>query len=170
MKQLRLSCRCWKRAMQWNENPINENIDGTETWLWKNNIITSEAEGRASSTENKGKSWVWATGRPAGRGHAFERLISLEPKARLTSGLLWWASLLPCMGPMPNHANTHCGTWRVLPGPNLTNMSPRPHVPISALWCPHVPIGCPYGHFRCVGGGPMPVSNSRMRRFRLAHR
>ena len=56
------------------------------------------------------------------------------------------------------------------PGPNLTNMSPRPHVPISALWCPHVPIGCPYGHFRCVGGGPMPVSNSRIRRFRLAHR
>ena len=30
------------------------------------------------------------TGPPAGRGHAFERLISLEPKARLTSGLLWW--------------------------------------------------------------------------------
>ena len=28
--------------------------------------------------------------RPAGRGHAFKRLISLEPKARLTSGLLWW--------------------------------------------------------------------------------
>ena len=56
------------------------------------------------------------------------------------------------------------------PGPNLTNMSPRPHVPISALWCPHVPIGCPYDHFRCVGGGPMPVSNSRIRRFRLAHR
>ena len=28
------------------------------------------------------------SGRPAGRGHAFERLISLEPKARLTSGLL----------------------------------------------------------------------------------
>ena len=57
-------------------------------------------------------------GRPAGRGHAFERLISLEPKARLTGGLLWWVppSLLPCMGPMPNHASTHCGTWRVLPG------------------------------------------------------
>ena len=32
---------------------------------WCINIITSEAEGRASSTENKGKSWVWATGRPA---------------------------------------------------------------------------------------------------------
>ena len=77
-------------------------------------FITSEAEGRASSTENKGKSWVWATG----RGHAFERLISLEPKARLTGGLLWWVPpfLLPCMGPMPNHASTHCGTWRVLPG------------------------------------------------------
>ena len=57
-------------------------------------------------------------GRPAGRGHAFERLISLEPKARLTSGLLWWVppSLLPCMEPMPNHASTQCGTWRVLPG------------------------------------------------------
>ena len=57
-------------------------------------------------------------GRPAGRGHAFERLISLEPKARLASGLLWWVTpfLLPCMGPMPNHASTHCGTWRVLPG------------------------------------------------------
>ena len=57
-------------------------------------------------------------GRPAGRGHAFERLISLEPKAQLTSGLLWWVppSLLPCMGPMPNRASTHCGTWRVLPG------------------------------------------------------
>ena len=56
--------------------------------------------------------------RPAGRGHAFERLISLEPKARLASGLLWWVPpfLLPCMGPMPNHASTHCGTWRVLPG------------------------------------------------------
>ena len=58
--------------------------------------------------------------RPAGRGHAFERLISLESKARLASGLLWWVwvppSLLPCMGPMPNHASTHCGTWRVLPG------------------------------------------------------
>ena len=56
--------------------------------------------------------------RPAGRGHAFERLISLEPKARLTSGLLWWVppSLLPCMGPMPNHASTHYSTWRVLPG------------------------------------------------------
>ena len=56
--------------------------------------------------------------RPAGRGHAFERLISLEPKARLASGLLWWVTpfLLPCMGPMPNHASTHCGTWRVLPG------------------------------------------------------
>ena len=77
-------------------------------------IVTSEAEGRASSTENKGKSWVWATG----RSHAFERLISLEPKARLASGLLWWVPpfLLPCMGPMPNHASTHCGTWRVLPG------------------------------------------------------
>ena len=25
-------------------------------------------------------------------------------------------SLLPCMGPMPNHASIHCGTWRVLPG------------------------------------------------------
>ena len=59
------------------------------------------------------------SGRPAGRGHAFERLISLEPKApaRLTSGLLWWVPpfLLPCMGPMPNHASTHCGTWRVPP-------------------------------------------------------
>ena len=56
--------------------------------------------------------------RPAGRGHAFERLISLEPKARLTSGFFWWVppSLLPCMGPMPNHASTHCGTWRVLLG------------------------------------------------------
>ena len=56
--------------------------------------------------------------RPAGRVHAFERLISLEPKARLTSGLLWWVtpSLLPCMGPMPNHASTHYSTWRVLPG------------------------------------------------------
>ena len=56
--------------------------------------------------------------RPAGRGHAFERLISLEPKARLESGLLCWVPpfLLPCMGPMPNHASTHCGTWRVLPG------------------------------------------------------
>ena len=44
--------------------------------------------------------------------------ISLEPKTRLTGGLLWWVSpsLLPCMGPMPNHASTHCGTWRVLPG------------------------------------------------------
>ena len=28
-------------------------------------LFTSEAEGRVSSTENKGKSWVWATGRPA---------------------------------------------------------------------------------------------------------
>ena len=57
-------------------------------------------------------------GPPVGRSHAFESLISLEPKARLTSGLLWWVapSLLPCMGPMPNHASTHCGTWRVLPG------------------------------------------------------
>ena len=56
--------------------------------------------------------------RPAGRGHVFERLISLEPKARLTSGLLWWVppSLLPCMGPMPNRASTYCGTWRVPPG------------------------------------------------------
>ena len=55
--------------------------------------------------------------RPAGRGHAFERLISLEPLARLTSGLLWWVapSLLPCMGPMPNHVSANCGTWRVLP-------------------------------------------------------
>ena len=59
--------------------------------------------------------------RPAGRGHAFERLISLEPKARLTSGLLWWVptSLLPssstCMGPMPNHVSAYCGTWRVPP-------------------------------------------------------
>ena len=43
--------------------------------------------------------------------------ISLEPKARLTSGLLWWVPpfLLPCMGPMPNHTGTHCGTWRVPP-------------------------------------------------------
>ena len=76
-----------------------------------------------SSTENKENPEYerpagWPAGRPAGRGHAFERLISLEPKARLTSGLLWWVppSLLPCMGPMPNHASTHCGTWRVLPG------------------------------------------------------
>ena len=30
------------------------------------------------------------SGRPAGRSHAFERLIFLEPKARLTSGLLWY--------------------------------------------------------------------------------
>ena len=54
----------------------------------------------------------------AGRGHAFEMLISLEPKARLTSGLLWLAppSLLPCMGPMPNRASTYCGTWHVPPG------------------------------------------------------
>ena len=46
------------------------------------------------------------------------RDLPLEPKARLTSGLLWWVPpfLLPCMGPMPNHASTHCGTWRVLPG------------------------------------------------------
>ena len=29
-----------------------------------NVVITSEAEGRASSTENKGKSWVWAAGPP----------------------------------------------------------------------------------------------------------
>ena len=36
----------------------------------------------------------------------------------MTNGLLWWVptSLLPCMGPMPNRASTHCGTWRVLPG------------------------------------------------------
>ena len=76
-------------------------------------MITSETEGRASSTENKGKSWVWA----AGRGDAFERLISLESKARLTSGLLWWVppSLLPCMGPIPNHVSANWGTWRVLP-------------------------------------------------------
>ena len=49
---------------------------------------------------------------------AFERLISLEPKARLASGLPWWVPpfLLPCMGPMPNHASTHCGTWCVPPG------------------------------------------------------
>ena len=80
-------------------------------------VITSEREARSEFlliyTKNLSMS-----GRPAGRGHAFERLISLEPKARLTSGLLWWVppSLLPCMGPMPNHASTHCGTWRVLPG------------------------------------------------------
>ena len=30
-------------------------------------LITSEAEGRASSTENKGKSWVWAARRPWSR-------------------------------------------------------------------------------------------------------
>ena len=74
-------------------------------------MVTSEAEGRASSTENK----ILIM---SGRGHAFERLISLEPKARLTSGLLWWVppSLLPCMGPMPNRASTYCGTWRVPPG------------------------------------------------------
>ena len=55
--------------------------------------------------------------RPAGRGHAFVKLIFLEPKARLTNGLLWWVppSLLPCMGPMPNHASTNCGALRVLP-------------------------------------------------------
>ena len=33
--------------------------------------------------------------RPAGRGYAFERLISLEPKARLTSSLLWWTPPIP---------------------------------------------------------------------------
>ena len=34
----------------------------------------------------------------------------------MTSGLLWWVtpSLLPCMGPMPNHVSVYCGTWRVL--------------------------------------------------------
>ena len=56
--------------------------------------------------------------RPAGRrGHAY-RLMPLEPRARLTSGLLWWVPpfLLPCMGPMPNHASDHCDTWRVLLG------------------------------------------------------
>ena len=57
--------------------------------------------------------------RPAGRGDAFERLMSLESKARLTSGLLWWVppSLLPCMGPIPNNASAiYCGTWRLPPG------------------------------------------------------
>ena len=46
------------------------------------------------------------------------RLRAIDPIARLASGLLWWVApfLLPCMGPMPNHASTHCGTWRVLPG------------------------------------------------------
>ena len=36
----------------------------------------------------------------------------------MTSGLLWWVtrSLLPCMGPLPNHVSAYCGTWRVLPG------------------------------------------------------
>ena len=38
--------------------------------------------------------------RPAGRGHAFERLIPLEPKARLTSGLLWWVPT-----PIPSTVN-----------------------------------------------------------------
>ena len=38
------------------------------------------------------------------------RLTSLEPKARLTSGLLWWIrpSLLPCMGPMPESCQQGC--------------------------------------------------------------
>ena len=69
-------------------------------------LVTSEREARSEFlliyTKNLSMS-----GRPAGRGHAFERLISLEPSARLTSGLLWWVtpSLLPCMGPMPNHVS-----------------------------------------------------------------
>ena len=33
--------------------------------------------------------------RPAGRGDAFERLIPLEPKDRLTSGLLWRVPSIP---------------------------------------------------------------------------
>ena len=37
--------------------------------------------------------------RAAGRGHAFERLIRLEPKARLTSGL-WWITGYPL--PIPS--------------------------------------------------------------------
>ena len=55
--------------------------------------------------------------RPAGRGRAFERLIALEPKARLTSGLLWWVpappSLLPCMGPTPIAETWQYPLWHV---------------------------------------------------------
>ena len=103
----RLYNRCKKLVF------IIENIHFEEVSL----LITSEAEGRASSTENKGKSWVWAAGPPA--------VVTL-----LRGSYLWnrkpdWQavffggyppSLLPCKGPMPNHASTHYGTWRVLPG------------------------------------------------------
>ena len=57
--------------------------------------------------------------RPAGRGHAFERLTYIsgtESPIDKRSSLVGTPSLLSCMGPMPNHASTHCGTWRVLPG------------------------------------------------------
>ena len=62
------------------------------------------------------------SGRPWSR---FWEALSLGPKARLTSGLLWWVppSLLPCMRPMPNHARTHWhvarATWR-----DVTNVPP----------------------------------------------
>ena len=45
-------------------------------------------------------------GRPADRGHDFERLICISGTVSpITSGLMWWITpaLLPCVKPMSNH-------------------------------------------------------------------
>ena len=86
-------------------------------WIWTPQLRARPKAERVLLRIRENPEYERPAGRPAGRGHAFERLISLEPKARLTSGLLWWIppSLLPCMGSMPNHTSTHCGTWRVAP-------------------------------------------------------
>ena len=51
--------------------------------------------------------------RPAGRGHAFERFISLEPKARLTSGLLWWVPPIPSTVYGTNAESNQYPLWHV---------------------------------------------------------
>ena len=53
--------------------------------------------------------------RSAGRGHAFERLISQQPRDRLTSHLLCWIAsfLLPSMCPIPTCPRDHYSTWHV---------------------------------------------------------
>ena len=55
------------------------------------------------------------SGRPAGRGHAFTRLIAQQPHVRLTNGFLSWVAtfFLPRVESIPTYMGVECSAWHV---------------------------------------------------------
>ena len=80
------------------------------------NIITSEAEGRASSPSTSGIFHIERPGPTRPDRNALWRLISLEPCIRLGSGFLYWIapSFNKWVRPVPLHLGGNNSTWHVL--------------------------------------------------------